>query len=188
MKPSGMMKKILLTVMCLVLALSLAGCVGASSTAVSATDLVLPTEAEVSEGEEQPTELEEIDADEYEDNLEGLEEYLKACYVIAGEPKIMSHEAIGAVAGHKFTVNYQKNRLEVELYEFDLDNLNAAAKECLRSVEEDGYFMMLDQKVEAYINGSGKYIMIYSGNDNAEPLKLQKARAMAVFAVFHAEG
>ncbi len=179
------MKKGLLVLLIIVLALSMTACMpGMSTGGVAATELILPTEAEVSEGETKPTELEVMDPAKYTADLKGLEGYLKDSYIIAGEPLEMSEEAIGAKAGDKFVVNYQKEQTQIELYEFDLNNLNERAQNALNSVKAYGKFAMLDQVITAYLSDSGKYLMIYSVNESNDAVKKQKERAIEVFKVF----
>ncbi len=179
------MKKVIGLILVIALVFTLAGCMpGTGGAAVTATEIILPTEAEVSEGETKPTELEVMDPAKYESSLAGLEKYLKDSYIIAGDPLEMTAIAIGAVKGDKFVVTYQKEQAQIELYEFDLNNLSDMAQTTLDSVKTNGKFTMLDQEINAYISDSGKYIMIYSVNEANDAIKKQKERAVEVFKKF----
>ena len=53
----------------------------------------------------------------------------------------------------------------IELYEYDLNNLNDTAKSVINSVKKDGSFVILDlPAVTAYLSDNGKYMMIYTDN------------------------
>ena len=119
-----------------------------------------------------------VDDKDYENNLAGLAEYLKAAEVIKGDATKMSAEMIGAVSGEKYS--YDKNTF-VEIYEFDTANLSADAKEVLDSVKEKGSFVVLGTEVEATISENGKYIMVYTQAKENEELKKASIEAFKVF-------
>ena len=60
--------------------------------------------------------------------------------------------------------------VQVEFYEYDLDNLNDKAKEVLTRAKEQGTMQVLeDQECDAYVSDNGKYLMLYidaSENEN----------------------
>lgn len=179
------MKKVAALVLSLIMVLGLAGCARQNPNAITPTELVLPNEETVSEGEE-PKELVVKKSSEYADSFDGLKQYLSDNYIVAGDPITMSFEAIGAVDGCKFAMKYDGRSGSVEVYEFDLENLSEIAKDCLDSIKENGYYTMLDTEVPAEISENGKYIMIYTFEDSTDKLKEQKERAIELFKDFHA--
>lgn len=102
----------------------------------------------------------------YDDTLEGLCAYLEANNaVVRGDTEAafteMSYREIGATGGVRYRFRCGNGTVQAEFYEFDLDALDAKGKECIDSVRETGKFTVLGNEVEAELNGSGKYLMIY---------------------------
>ena len=139
-------QKLLALLLAVLLSLSLAACVP-TGTAV----------AELSVPEESPN----PDAASYEDNLEGLIQYMKDSQLIAGDGISMSADFIGAVEGMKFSYKYMESTMTCELYEFDLDAQNEKAQTVLDSVKSSGKFTVLDKEVSAVLSQSGKFMMIF---------------------------
>lgn len=111
-----------------------------------------------------PSESQEITDESYENNIAGLQGFMKDRKYIKGEPKTMSASFIGAKEGYR----YDFAGIITELYEFDLSNLNSTAKATLDSIKEKGFFVILDEEIKAVISNNGKYIMIYTDNSNRE--------------------
>ena len=176
-----MVKRLLALGLCALLALSLAAC--------GATSEKLPTLAleaagsGVESGQEQPEAV--ADAD-YEDNLAGLCQYMEANYAVTGEAEEMEYGIIGAVNGVRYRFQFNGVTLQVEFYEFDLDNLGEQGQACLDSVRETGEFTMLDDQVPAVLSDSGKYMMIYTDANDSEENTAQRQRAEEAFRAFKA--
>lgn len=124
----------------------------------------------------------EIKAENFADNLEGLSNYfVKLGYITEKDGKIdestvtvMDASLIGAKEGKKFSTAYGGKAITIELYEFDVNNLNETAKNIIESVKKDGEFSFLDlPKVKAYMSDNGKYMLIYTDAsiDDAKPDK-----------------
>lgn len=123
---------------------------------------------------------------EFEDNIDGLCEFLEYNYAVTGEPVEMSYKEIGAVGGYKYQFLFSGKTVQVEVYEFDLDNLDEKGKNCLDGVKKDGKFTVLDNEVTAMPSNNGKYIMIYTDGDNSDANKAQRERVETLFKEFKA--
>lgn len=116
------------------------------------------------------------------DTLEGLCEYMAEGLAFAGDPVEMSYKEIGAIAGVRYRFTYNGSTVQVEFYEFDLDNLDEKGKACLDSVQEKGVITVLDNEVPAVLNG--KYLMIYTDTSKKEENTAQKERVEQLFLDF----
>ncbi len=116
------------------------------------------------------------------DTLEGLCEYMAEGLAFAGDPVEMSYKEIGAIAGVRYRFTYNSSTVQVEFYEFDLDNLDEKGKACLDSVQEKGVITVLDNEVPAVLNG--KYLMIYTDTSKKEENTAQKERVEKLFLDF----
>jgi hypothetical protein len=107
-------------------------------------------------------------------------DYLEGNGIIGGTATEMKADIIGAEKGEKYTFQYNSATVVVELYQFDLDNLNDTDKETLESIKENGTFKVLDTDVEAKISKSGKYVMLYtdSSTDDTNTAQAQKAEEL----------
>ena len=129
--------------------------------------------------------VDEIDAKNFSDNLQGLSEYFaKKGYITTKDGKIdentvtvMDASLIGAKEGKKYATSYGGKAITIELYEYDvrnLNNLNDTAKAVIESVKNSGEFTILDlPPVKAYLSNNGRYIMVYTDAsiDDANPDK-----------------
>lgn len=185
------MKRILAILLCVgIFAAVAAGCGGAQKEKIATGD-----------------EAASLNAADYKDNLEGLCNYLAAWgyinpYNNPDEKKSnegvtyskMRGELIGAKAdsGKRFTAQHRKDTT-IELYEYDLGNLNATADEVRASVEKDGTFKNLIGETvnNVYISNNKKYLMIYTdttiNGDTKETDDNYKSRQEVVekFKKFH---
>ena len=126
--------------------------------------------------------VDEIDAKNFSDNLQGLSEYFaKKEYITTKDGKIdestvtvMDASLIGAKEGKKYATSYGGKAVTIELYEYDVKNLNDTAKAVVESVKNSGEFTILDlPPVKAYLSNNGRYIMVYTDAsiDDANPDK-----------------
>lgn len=127
----------------------------------------------------------EIKAENFADNLEGLSNYfVKLGYITEKDGKIdestvtvMDASLVGAKEGKKYATSYGGKAITIELYEYDLTNLsklNDTAKAVIESVKNSGEFTILDlPSVKAYLSNNGRYIMVYTDAsiDDANPDK-----------------
>ena len=122
-------------------------------------------------------------------DLTGLCSFLAQTGGVGGDPVDMAADFIGAVAGVQYRFSYEgSNNVTVELYEYDLDNLNGEAQAVLDSVKANGTFTVIGQEVtDAYLSDSGKYLMIYKDTQTNEQNELHKQEIVEQFQGFKAE-
>lgn len=131
-----------------------------------------------------------------QDSLEGLEAYLEGngALVLTRNDKgevtnrtEMKAALIGASAGAKYVFGFEgNNNITLELYEYDLSDLNETANNILQSAKTEGKMTIMEQTVsEVTVSDSGKYLMIY--NDSAignEKNAAQKEKVLELFRGF----
>lgn len=180
-------------------ALLCAGLLAVAMTGCSYQD-ALAQNNESSQVEETKTDNEEESEDtvnpaDYDNNLDGLCEYFAAMGYIPTDKKgnideskevVMDASLIGAKDGKK----YQTKTMALELYEYDVENLNDTAKEVIASVEKDGSFTILDMNpVKAYLSDNGKYLMVYTdpsiSGDKENDRSILRDEVVENFKAFH---
>ncbi len=125
----------------------------------------------------------EVLAENFDDNLNGLCEYMLANQAVIGERVEMSYKEIGAIGGYRYRFKYNGSTVQAEFYEFDLDNLNDKAKECLNSTKEKGSFPLLGNDVPATL--SGKYMLIYTDTSKEQANTEKRDETVDLFVSFH---
>lgn len=116
----------------------------------------------------------------FENSMKGLQEYMVAKGVAAGDAIPMEAGMIGAKEGVRYRVSFEgKDNVTLELYRFDSANLNEAANKVLAELKEKGTFTIMDKQVPATLNGD--YLMVYTDTQNAE---IHQKRAEAVKTIF----
>lgn len=154
------MKKILLIVVALTMILNLTSC------NLNVNTIKYPDAPETVEG---------VNQDSYEDNLSGLINYFKDKGYILGEPTKMSAELIGAKEGYRYHFKHAGVKVRVELYEYNLNELNDIANESLNGVRENGKITVQNTSIDAIISDNGKYLMIYTKDkDSDESIKREQ--------------
>ena len=154
------MKKILLIVLSLAVAVSISGCIGGGGNSlegVNTADASAVTDVKYSD---------------YEDNLAGLEEYLVALKYIPEKavPTDMMYAVIGAKDGDRYNFTVNGSAVYVELYEYDPTSLNDEGKRVISEIEETGKFHVFqgdneNAAFEAELSYNRKYMMIYTGDE-----------------------
>ena len=185
------MKKILAIILCAgMFAAVAAGCGGSKQSEVATNDEAYKATYTLKKN-----------VNDYKDDLNGLCEYFGALGYINPIEKNkgltysdMKGELIGAKVdtGKRFLAKHTKDTV-IELYEYDLKNLNATADEVRASVQKDGTFVNLigETVKNVYISDNGKYLMIYTDStisgDTKETDANYKAREEVVkkFKAFH---
>lgn len=107
------------------------------------------------------TKKKKVSDKKYEDNLNGLRDFMKdSGYIKVEDNNVtkMQADLIGAKKGNK----YVDGDTRVELYEFDLKKDNKKRDETVESVKNDGSFTVYSEKIPAYLSDSGKYLMVYT--------------------------
>ncbi len=163
------MKKLLPVILCAAIAFSVSGCMGGGSQPEKLSTDNVPEASSVKQ-------------EDYKNNLEGLEKYLKKrAFLPDSEPTEMTYSTIGAVGGHKYTFMLNNSTVTAEFYEYDLENINNDAKKTIDSVKKDGEFELLGMKTKATLSDNGKYLMVYTDNSNED---LNKTRTKDVLNAF----
>ena len=135
------------------------------SSQVGETDSASKDDAEVDE---------DVDPANYDNNLEGLCEYLAAMGYITTDKNgdidtSKEKDADATLIGAKTGIKYQDKSVALEFYEYDLENLNDTAKEIIASVKKDGTFTILNMEpVKAYLSDNGKYLLVYTDSGISE--------------------
>lgn len=165
-----MTKKLLVLLTVLLLIFSLAGCGGQ----VEKLDTLEPSSSGLESAPVADT--------GFDDDLDGLCQYMEQNQAVAGKKVEMSYREIGAVGGVRYRFKFDGGTVQTEFYEYDLDNQDEKANECLGSVQEKGSFTILGNEVPAVLNG--KYLMIYSDADKDEINTAQRERVLKLFQDF----
>ncbi len=75
----------------------------------------------------------------------------------------MAESTIGAEVGYRYNSTVEGATFNVEIYEYDTENLNEAAQKIINEIEEKGSFLMLEYKeVPAVMSESGEFMIIYN--------------------------
>ena len=106
---------------------------------------------------------------------------MEANYAVTGEKEEMSYQEIGAIGGFRYLFTYAGSSLQVEFYQFDLENLDEKAQACLDSVKAQGTFTVLDNQVPAVLSDNGRYLMIYTDAGDSEESTAQRQRVEELF-------
>lgn len=183
-----MLKKAACLISAVLLAVSLSAC---GSTTQALPTLSVPGEestASTASGEETSSavETEPVKMEDCENNLDGLCTYLEGNNAVTGERHEMSYQEIGATGGYRYRFTFNKQTVQVEVYAFDLDNLNEKGQACVSSVKEKGFFTMLDNEVPAVLSDNGRYMMIYTDAGDDEVSTTQKETVLQLFKGFYA--
>ena len=154
------MKKIILAVLSIMIAVSLTGCIGQGGPQLPGIST------------EDAVDIKKVDVSKYKDDLSGLEDYLFALKYMPEnlQPTEMMYSAIGAKAGDRYNFLVDNSTVYVELYEFDPANLNSQAKRIIGEVKETGSFKVLSAEDEiefpADLSENGKYLVLYTDSSN----------------------
>lgn len=148
------MRKIMLCALALTMALALSAC-GAGDVGGSS----------VPQSEKSSSQSEPVAEGSYSSDLDGLASKLEFQGYLSNkenQKQKMRADLIGAKEGYKFT----KDSLVIELYEYDLSNLNDKAKKCIEEAKSTGNVTVLDSfgAVPATISDNQKYLMLYTDN------------------------
>ena len=128
---------------------------------------------------------------EVPDTLDGLCRYMEGNGLIGGTPHDMLADLIGAKEGRMYQFLFNDSSVQVELYEFDTENLNTEAQRILQEVRENGKFTIGETEIEssnAYLSDSGKYLMVYHDTNTDEEHTNQSIRAQQMFKEFRGNG
>jgi hypothetical protein len=98
-----------------------------------------------------------LDQGKYENDLEGLQNYLQDMDLISGQATDMISEIINAKKGVKYTFKYNNSNITAELYEFENENVDAFSQ-----INSKGTLNVLNKEVPATISNNKKFLLIYS--------------------------
>ena len=183
------MKKLIPFVICAAMALALTGCMAQSgpqleSVQASATESNTSSQdSNASQpddtSKEESSTAKEIKADDYDNNLKGLEKYFVDMGYIPekSEPTPMMFDIIGAVGGDRYNFIVNSTAIYLELYEYNPDDLKdeksknyKEGNRVIKEVNDNGKFYVFDNNggdnvaYEAFLSENGKYLMIYTDN------------------------
>ena len=171
------MKRFIAAILCVGLIAAIStGCAYKDALSKDNTATTQATEAAGSATKDEPK------AADFKDNLERLINYFTELEYLAMKDgkldestvTVMDASLIGAKEGKKFVTAYGGKAVTIELYEYDVKNLNDTAKAVVESVKNSGEFTILDlPPVKAYLSNNGRYIMVYTDAsiDDANPDK-----------------
>lgn len=125
-----------------------------------------------------------ISQDDYESNINGIKKYFEDSEYVYNDPVKMSAQFIGAKEGYRYQFKYEKSMITVELYEFDIDNLNDTANRVINSINSNGYFMMDKTEVNAIMSNNGKYMIIYRDDSKNNENQNRKNEIIENFKTF----
>lgn len=89
-------------------------------------------------------------------------------YVDPSTKKETLANVIGAQKGVEYVANVADSKFDVELYYYDLDNLNEVANSYVDEIKTTGSFTLLGNSVPAFISNNNKYMMIYTDTSSKE--------------------
>ena len=133
-------------------------------------------------GTEDTTSTVTVNPADYDLNLAGLANCLQAAGYISGDPTEMEASFIGASLGRRYTFEYNKSAVMVEMYEYE--EAAVADSEVLKSVDETGSFTILGTTVEA--THVGRYLFIYADASDKEENIARRDAVVALFEEFAA--
>lgn len=175
------MKKSILFVLSLAVAIAASGC-AAGGNQLENVDINAAVEAST------------LKMSDYKNDLEGLEQYLKALNYIPENAVAadMMYNVIGAVDGDRFNFTVNRSQVFVELYEFNPDALNEDAQRVINEVKKDGKFYVFDDKslqenaaFDATLSDNGKYLLIYTNQSTSEDHEKRKTDFTNVVKTFY---
>lgn len=176
------MKKILLFVICAIMAVSVSGCMGSGGNSLEGVQTSEAPDAS------------KVDVSKYKNNLDGLEKYFVALGYIPEKAQgtEMMYNVIGAVDGDRYNFTVNSSVVYVELYEYDTEHLNDEAKRVINEVKKDGLFYVFDNKnndesniaYEATLSDNGKYLMIYTDTSTDEANTTRKTDVINALKAF----
>lgn len=141
--------------------------------------------SQTSSSQEETSSAAPVDASKMEDSLKGLAEYMKAKGYMEGDALEMDASFIGAEKGQKYTGSYEGNKnIIIEIYEYDVGNLNETAEKIIDSVKKDGSFELMGMKADAVLSDSGKYLMVYKDSVSDETHNKRADEVKADFKAF----
>lgn len=168
------MKKILPIILCAAIVFSVSGCMGGGNQLQALSSDNVPK-------------ADSVKTDDYKDNLEGLEKYLKKrAFLPNSEPTEMAYSMIGAIGGHRYMFSFNNSAVTAEFYEFDLKKLNDDAKKTIDSVKKNGEFEILGMSTKATLSDNGKYLMVYTDNSGEETNTTRTKDVLNAFKTFKA--
>ena len=175
-------KRLFAIVLVLALCVSMTGCMAPKKAAVPS----LETSAAPAEGEET---AEVKDPAVYDDDIQGLCRFMEDCKVTAGERVQMSYDVIGAANGYKYSYTYNNSNVQLEVYEFAVEELSETAQEIQKSVKETGSFQILDNTVPAQLSADGRFMLIFTDTkaEKEEANKAHREHVVQCFEAFTAE-
>ena len=179
------MKKLILIVMSLAIAVNLTGCMGVGDNSTPGVNT------------DEATDAKKLKISDYKNDLSGLEKYLVALNYIPSDcaHTEMMYNVIGAKDGDRYNFKVDNSTVYVELYEYDPDKLNDDAKRVFDEVNKTGKFHVFGDDTsdedaavfDAELSENSKYLLLYNGNTDNEKTEKRKKDFTNVVKSFHSE-
>ncbi len=164
---------------CLAALLASALCVSLASCAPGAVQV---PEIAVSEAEQETPAPK--DPANYDRDAQGLCKYLEDCGVAAGDRVQMSFDVIGAKNGYKYNYRYNGSSVQLEVYEFDLENLPEAGVKALETLRASGKFDVVGNLVEGTLSTDERFLLVYTDTKTDEASTAHREHVAACFDRF----
>ena len=174
------MKKIILAVMCFVVALAISGCAASGNQLVNIDTAQSPNADSVS-------------VDDYDKDLSGLEKYFIALDYIPKDntPTKMLASVIGAEFGDKYVFTVNNSNVVMELYEYNPKNLDKDATRVIGEIKETGEFHVFgDESIDgsttykATLSDDDRFMMIYTDNSTVDANVKRTEDVLKAFKTF----
>ena len=156
------------------LCLSFAGCAARGTTSVS----TLPIDG--SDG----STAADVDPAGYSRDIMGLVAYLEDSGLVTGDRVQMSYDVIGAKNGYKYNYRYNDSNVQLEVYEFDTENLPEAGKTVQASLKASGEFDVLGNAVKGTLSANGQFLLVYTDTKTDEVSTAHRDRVTERFTAF----
>jgi hypothetical protein len=186
------MKKLWIIFVSAIMAISLTACGAGNVDASSSKGLLPQTSSQTASSQSSSSQAASlpirVKESSVSDDFAGLQKYLAGNASVTGTPEEMRKDMIGAKSGVRYKYGYNgKDNVMLELYEFDLSNLNATAQKVISEVKSSGKFTMIDQPVNAILSKNGKYLMVYKNTSTDDANKAYDVQVKKLFTDFKAE-
>ncbi len=118
----------------------------------------------------------------YDKTFDGFVSYMTDNGFVSGDGEELTAAAIGASAGKRFTISTPVSKHTVELYEFEDQTSDAAAK-TIADARNDGSFHLFDstENVTKYtlavVTDDGRFLMLYTDSSESDGTNEQKEKA-----------
>lgn len=165
-------KRILAAVLLCAVCAALAGC---AANTVQFPELPVPAEGET------PAPADPAD---YDRDAVGLCLFLEASKAATGDRVQMSYDVIGAKNGYRYNYRYNGTTVQLEVYEFDPENLSEAGQKTINSLRDAGKFEVMGSTVPGTLSADGRFLLLYTDTKNDDVNREHTAYVEECFRTF----